>query len=373
MLPQKNLGSDTLPRNAAVAVCQVGFGFFVACGIVFFVTSHSVHITASIMVALAFLSLVILSLMLTKLVKAEQIKRDKEHDAQQEHIAALVHDIVKLKTKLSKHQGALQQVEKMESLGQLAEGVAHEINNPIGFMMSNMCTLKEYIFLLEKLSRQQLALLSGMSKQEKLAHETAILDIKKTLEIEDLDYVLSDANALIDECLSGGARIKQLTTSMKGYEREPNDTQSVSISEQVEQALNTVWNEIKDNCTLNKQLGECPRVNISARSLTHVLSNLLLNASQAMELEPGTLTIKTYTKENKVMIEITDTGCGISRTNISNVFEPFFSTRAIGEGTGLGLSKSYEIIKSYGGMIELSSQVNVGSCFKVSLPTALPD
>ena len=180
---------------------------------------------------------------------------------------------------------------------------------------------------------------------------------------------------MIDECLNGGARIKELTTSMKGHVRESNDAQNVSINEQVEHALNTVWDEIKDHCTLNKLLGECSRVNISASQLTHVLINILLNASQAMKVEPGTLTIKTYAKEGKVTIEVKDTGCGISSANISKVFEPFFTAWAIGTGTGtgLGLSKSYEIIKSYGGSIEVSSEVNVGSCFKVSLPTSLPD
>lgn len=228
MLLENNLGTDTLPRDAAIAVCQVGLGFFVSCGIVFLVTKPSGNTMAGIVAALAFFALTILSLMLTKLIKAEQIERKEVHDAEQKHIAALVQDIDQLETKLSGHQGALQHAEKMASVCQLAEDVAHEINNPTDSMMSSMCTLKEYIFFLETLSRQQLALLSRMSKQEKLSHESAIQDIKKTLEIEDLDYVLSDANALIDGCLSAGARIKQLTTRMKGDVRESNDTQNVS-------------------------------------------------------------------------------------------------------------------------------------------------
>jgi signal transduction histidine kinase len=258
----------------------------------------------------------------------------------------------------------------MASLGQLSAGVAHEINNPIGFMMSNMCTLKEYVFFLDQLTKQSLELLSSLSKQEKLRHEEIIEKIQNTLKIEDLDFVLSDANNLIDESLSGGTRIKEITNSMKGYVRDSQEEKDVFVKELIEQTLSIAWNQIKYNCTVEKQFDSNAPVKLVPSSFNQVLLNIMVNASHAMEGMEGKLIIHTYDKDDSVFIDITDTGCGIEEENLNRIFEPFFTTKPVGQGTGLGMSISYEIVTSAGGAIDVQSEVGKGTTFTIRLPIA---
>lgn len=263
---------------------------------------------------------------------------------------------------------SLAQTEKMASLGQLSAGVAHEINNPVGFMMSNMCTLKEYTYFLDQLCKHLLELMSGLTKQEKLKHEEVIEKIENTLKIEDLDFVLSDANALIDESLTGCTRIKGITNSLKGFVRESQDEQELLVNDLIEETLNIVWNQIKYSCTLEKHLNSQALVKLVPSSFNQVLLNIMVNASHAMEGLNGVLTVRTYDIEDSVQIEIADTGVGIEKRNLNKIFEPFFTTKPVGQGTGLGMSISYEIVTAAGGTITVSSEVGEGTCFKIRLP-----
>ena len=282
----------------------------------------------------------------------------------------LTNQIRTMEEELVQSKESLVITEKMASLGQLSAGVAHEINNPVGFMMSNMCTLKEYVFFLDQLSKQSLELLAALSKQEKLNHEEIIEKIQNTLKIEDLDFVLSDANALIDESLNGGTRIKEITNSMKGYVSESQEVQEVLVTDLIEQTLSIAWNQIKYNCTVEKQFGSHSPVRLIPSSFNQVLLNIMVNASHAMEGLEGKLSISTYEKDNSVFIEITDTGCGIEEQNLSKIFEPFFTTKPVGQGTGLGMSISYEIVTAAGGTIEARSEVGEGTTFTIRLPIA---
>ena len=289
-------------------------------------------------------------------------------DSLQAEVNIVTDQLRAIEDDLVQSKQSLVQTEKMASLGQLAAGVAHEINNPVGFMMSNMCTLKEYIYFVDQLCKQLLELLSGLTKQEKLNHEDIIKKIESTLKIEDLDFVLSDSNALIDESLKGGTRIKEITNSMKGFVRESQEEQEVSVNDLIEETLNIVWNQIKYSCTLEKHLNSEALVKLVPNSFNQVLLNIMVNASHAMDGLNGVLTIRTYESEDSVFIEISDTGTGIEKEHLNKIFDPFFTTKPVGQGTGLGMSISYEIVTAAGGNIEVSSEVGKGTCFKIRLP-----
>lgn len=286
----------------------------------------------------------------------------------QSEVHILTEQIRVMENDLVQSKESLVQTEKMASLGQLSAGVAHEINNPVGFMMSNMCTLKEYVFFLDQLCKHLLELRHALTDQQKLDHEDIIEKIESTLKIEDLNFVLSDANALIDESLTGGTRIKEITNSMKGFVRESQEEQEVSVNDLIDETLNIVWNQIKYSCTFEKRLESEKRVKVVPNSFNQVLLNIMVNASHAMDGLNGVLTIRTYEIEDSVFIEITDTGTGIEKEHLSKIFDPFFTTKPVGQGTGLGMSISYEIVAAAGGNIDVTSEVGKGTCFKIRLP-----
>ena len=368
MLPHNITDSHKLNRRATILVCGIGCGLLLLGGLVLSLPNVSLSTSIFIILSLSFSALALLAFFLVKQLENTPNKSASIDQTQPEKVASLVQHIAKLEARLRKQQVSHVRSEKMTSLAELAAGVVRAIEKPTDAMLSNLCTLKEYVFFLEKLSRQQLTLMSSMSKQEKLIHESLIEDIKKTLEVEDLDYVLSDANALTDASLNDGAQLKEITTSMKGYDHETVNEDAISVIEQINQALDIAWFNKDHDCTLEKVLDECPKISMDEGALTQVLVNIIDNARQAMAAEGGILTIKTFTDGDNIAIEITDSGCGISTNNISKVFEPFFSTRSVGKSAGLGLAVSYDIISSYGGSIELNSEEAIGSTFRILLP-----
>jgi two-component system NtrC family sensor kinase len=296
-------------------------------------------------------------------------KHAELHREQEQKLAQAIEAAEQLKERLENNKQTLVHAEKMASLGQLAAGVAHEINNPVGFVMSNLCTFKEYIFFLDRLSKQLLELLGSLNKAEKSNHEKLILDIETTLKIEDLDYIISDSNSLIEESLNGGVRIKEIVSGLKGYAHTSDQTEDTDVNELIEQTLHIVWNQIKYNCTLEKDLTPIPSLRLAPGAFNQVLLNLLMNASHAMEGSAGTLTVRSFMKEDDAVIEISDTGCGIAEENLKKIFDPFFTTKAVGEGTGLGMSICYDIVTGYGGKIEVVSELEKGTKFSIFMPT----
>ena len=334
---------------------------------IFFVPEHSWTLVFVSGAVSAFF-IVFAYLLPAKLYRQRHLTLLEENSVLQNEVKIVTEQLRAIELDLVQSKESLIQTEKMASLGQLSAGVAHEINNPVGFMMSNMCTLKEYVFFLDQLCKQLLELMPLLSKQEKLKHEDLIRKIESTLKLEDLDFVLADANALIDESLSGGTRIKEITNSMKGYVRESQEEQDVLVNDLIEQTLNIVWNQIKYNCTLKKDLNSKSLVKLIPNSFNQVLLNILVNASHAMDGLNGVLTIRTYESGPSVFIEISDTGAGIEKHNLNKIFDPFFTTKPVGQGTGLGMSISYEIVAAAGGNIEVSSEVGKGTSFKICLP-----
>lgn len=263
---------------------------------------------------------------------------------------------------LKQMQDQMVQQEKMASVGQLAAGVAHEINNPIGFINSNLTTLQKYMSrLMEYLHAAEEKASTGGAED----HE-ALLSLRKKLKI---DYIFDDVGEMIEECLDGSARVKGIVQDLKNFSRvEHADYTEVNLNETLETAINIAWNELKYVAKLEKDFGDIPMLGCYPQQLSQVFLNLLLNAAQAIDGE-GTITMRTWQRDpESVCIAISDTGQGIPAEILPRIFEPFFTTKKIGQGTGLGLSISYGIIKRHAGDIRVESDVGNGTTFTLTLP-----
>ncbi len=266
-------------------------------------------------------------------------------------------------------QARLTQSERMASIGQLAAGIAHEINNPVGFIGHNLEMLKTYTENYSKATQLAESLKKeiesgNMEKAKALAEEFN----KFTQEI-DLGYINKDVVSLLKHSLDGIERIKKIVADLKIFARtDMSDTfESVKIEEVIDSVLGIVHNEMKYKAEVIKDYGDTPLVKGNPPRLGQVFMNLLINAAQAME-QRGTVTIKTYRGNGYLCVDVTDTGKGILPENIKKIFEPFFTTKPVGQGTGLGLSVSNEIVLKHGGKIEVRSQEGKGTTFTVMLP-----
>ena len=270
--------------------------------------------------------------------------------------------------KLKENQAQLVHSEKMASLGQLAAGVAHEINNPLGFIQSNLVTLDEYIDVFKQLFRHYDQLTDALAENDKGKKEEALTTIQNLRDEEDLEFVLEDVALLLVESLAGADRVKEIVKSLKSFARiDEADVKEADINEGIEATLRIIWNELKYKCTVEKNLKPLPPIRCFPGQLNQVFMNLIVNAAQAIP-EKGTVTIETDVVDSEVLVRISDTGRGIHAENIPKLFNPFFTTKPVGEGTGLGLSISYGIIKKHNGRIEVESELEKGTTFTVHLP-----
>lgn len=256
------------------------------------------------------------------------------------------------------------QSEKMASLGQLAAGVAHEINNPIGFIQSNLQTLKEYTRDLHTYSNSV-----GKAIAENSADESFHQTLKKTL---DIDYIFEDVGDLIDSNLQGIERVSEIVLGLKTFTHGGNDKEfiPVKINEVVEQSLKIAWNSIKYDYTLNNELTELPVIQGNPGQLQQVFINLFVNAIQAMP-EGGTLSITEERQANSFTIKVTDTGVGMDEKTLNQLFTPFYTTKPVGEGTGLGLSISFAILEAHNVDVNVFSEVNKGTTFSLRFPLTI--
>ena len=264
-------------------------------------------------------------------------------------------------TRLQEAHDQLLQSEKMASIGQLAAGIAHEINNPVGFVNSNMSTLQNYVATLFGVLQRYEKVIAGKAPQ--LNSEVA-----EIREDADLEFLQEDVTALVRESMDGLKRVKDIVQSLKDFSHVgENDWQIADLHHGLDSTLNIVSNEIKYKATVDKQYGKIPQIRCLASQLNQVFMNLLVNASHAIK-DKGTITIRTGMDDGMVWVAIGDSGCGIPPENLNRIFEPFFTTKPVGSGTGLGLSLSYGIVNKHGGRIEVASTVGVGTTFTVRLP-----
>ncbi|HLO93482.1 MAG TPA: ATP-binding protein [Burkholderiaceae bacterium] len=268
--------------------------------------------------------------------------------------------------RLEEAQNQLLQSEKMASIGQLAAGVAHEINNPIGFVSSNLGTLRRYVegmFGLlaqyERVDRQQLP---ASLQQEIEVQRTAL----------DMEFLKEDLPQLLDESDEGLTRVKKIVQDLKDFSRvDQSDWQDADLNAGLDSTLNVVMNEVKYKAEIVKHYQALPTVRCRAAQLNQVFMNLIVNAAHAIA-ERGVITLSTRQEGEWVCVSVQDTGCGMSEATLRRIFEPFFTTKPVGRGTGLGLSLSFSIVQRHGGRIEVESHPGEGSRFSVWIPVAGP-
>ncbi len=264
-------------------------------------------------------------------------------------------------------QEQLLQSEKMASIGQLAAGVAHEINNPIGYVHSNLGTLQEYTGAL-------MALIEGyanaLASDDPASSREVIRHMRERL---DFDFISGDLPQLLSESREGIERVTKIVQDLKDFSRVGRDEamRPSDLERGLESTLNIVWNDLKYKVRVEKHYGRLPLVECHASEINQVLMNLLINAGQAIT-ERGTISLATGCEDDEAWISIADSGCGIAEDALQKIFDPFFTTKPIGRGTGLGLAICYSIVAKHHGRIEVSSRVGTGTTFRVVLPVRQP-
>ena len=273
--------------------------------------------------------------------------------------------LLRTNRELQEKSGQLVQSEKMASIGQMAAGVAHEINNPVGFIMGNLSTLRDYA--------GQIKAAIGVCKLLDPTGEGLPDDLKKAvaaLDHDDLEFMLGDLDDLLAESLEGCERVRDIVQNMKGFARiDDKTTQPVDLNECIESTLKIVWNELKYKCEVVKEYGDLPPIVCFPGKINQVIMNLLVNAAHAIE-EKGTVTVQTAVEDEHVVVRVSDTGCGIPPDAQGKLFDPFYTTKEPGKGTGLGLYICHSIMEEHGGDISVDSTVGVGTTFALRLPLA---
>jgi two-component system NtrC family sensor kinase len=253
--------------------------------------------------------------------------------------------------------------EKMVAVGQLAAGVAHEINNPIGFVSSNLGTLNRYTERLFQLIDAYQHLESALP-----AEHPARSALAQAREQADLDYLRRDIPELLLESSSGLSRVKRIVSDLKDFSRiDESDWQDADLNNGLGSTLNLIWNELSSKAEVIRDFGPLPPVHCIPAQLNQVFMNLLLNAAQAIS-SAGLITLRTRLAGQAVRITIADNGPGIPEAIQQRIFDPFFTTKAVGQGTGLGLSVAWDIIKMHAGRIEVESAPGCGTTFTITLP-----
>lgn len=288
----------------------------------------------------------------TLLLNARQYKLDLE---------VRNNELVQGKAQLERLQAQIIQSEKMASLGQLAAGIAHELNNPVGFVYGNLGLLNECVGGLLKL----LKFYDDAGLSEQTAAGAAL--IKEQIEYQNS---LEDLNSIISDCREGAERIRDIVQNLRTFSRlDEAAFKKTDLHEGIDSTIRLLSRYFSaDNITLVRDYGELPLIDSFSGQLNQVWMNLLVNAAQAVSTTIGEVRISTYMDEEFVNIVVSDTGCGISSEHLTRIFDPFYTTKPIGEGTGLGLSISFGIVQRHGGTITVETEPNKGTSFKVTLP-----
>ncbi len=250
---------------------------------------------------------------------------------------------VRKEEELRKTQEQLFQAEKMSSLGTLSSGIAHEVNNPLSYVMNNIELMKDYIGDIFPIKKDQPD------------------DKKDITTLKEMENCLEDAKA-------GTEQIRRIISAVYEFSHPGQDRLDyVDINKKIETALNVVWHELKNKVKITKDYADLPKVLCYPHHLVQVFTNLFVNAAYAIP-DKGEIRIKTCQQGRTICIEISDTGVGIPEKDIKKIFDPFFTTKDVGKGTGLGLSIVYNLVTQAGGDIEVESAVGKGTTFKITLP-----
>lgn len=291
--------------------------------------------------------------------RAEQLLEDKSRELYSSYT-----ELQQAHHNLKQQQKQLISSERMASLGVMAAGIAHEINNPIGFVCSNFNTLKEaftdvrdFIEIIEQ-------------RVDTASSDPFAIEIRKSLDEYDIAYLLGDFVELSSETQEGLERVKQIIADLKSFSREDSgEMQPLDVNDCLRGALNILNNQLKYHADVNVSYGEVPEIKGFYGKLNQVFINLIANANQAVE-EDGKIFVSTRLIDENIVVKIEDDGPGIARDHLEQLFTPFFTTKPVGEGTGLGLSISLGVVEEHGGMITVDSQPGQGARFSVVLPVS---
>jgi signal transduction histidine kinase len=304
-----------------------------------------------------------LNLEITERKKAEESVRDA------------CEDLEKANQELKEMQSQLVQSEKLASIGQLAAGVAHEMNTPVGFVASNFETLENYMKKIKELFQMYGELVEKIETSDKAVLLDKVDAISKSRNEMKIDFILKDLSVLFNDSREGIDRVTSIVQNLRDFSRvdKPENFETYNINDGIRATLVVVQNEIKYDADVEMELSEVPQILCSTGQINQVLLNILMNAAQAIKSQErddkGKITIKTYATDNDVVCEISDDGHGIEPDKLAKIFDPFFTTKPVGEGTGLGLSISYDIIViKHKGALLVDNSLGKGTKFTIKLP-----
>lgn len=302
--------------------------------------------------------------------EAQLKELNRRHLDSHRAVKNMLYDLTDAHESLKKAQRQIIQSEKLAAIGQLAAGIAHEINNPVGFINSNLSSLRKYFRSLAQVlgAYETLKVAAGKKEEENTAE--ALANVDKLSERLNLKFILTDAEELLQESQAGMDRVRRIIGDLKTFAHsDAGGNVLEDVNKIIEGVLNIVWNELKYKVELVREYGAVPVVRCNPQEIGQTMINLLINAGQAIS-EKGKIVVRTFAKGAEVFIEIADNGSGISPENLEKIFDPFFTTKEAGKGTGLGLAICYDLVKRHGGRIEVKSEIGKGTTFTVVLPAA---
>ena len=305
---------------------------------------------------------------ITERVRAQDARRvsEEQREALESELRKRNIDLERTIVELRNMQTGLVQSEKMASIGQLTAGIAHEINNPLAFVMSNLNRFGEYFGDTTALLEGWKALALRLPRTEDTGRDLRQQEAEeKQL---DLAFMKEDFHRLMEHTTQGAERIKRIVEQLRGFSHVAGAgfTES-SINEAIEDTLMITWNELKYKATVHREYGDLPAVTCNVGEMKQVFVNLLVNAAHALDTQ-GEITVRTYVQNDRVHIQIQDTGCGIPRENLKRIFDPFFTTKPTGKGTGLGLWITATLVRKHLGEITVDSEIGRGTTFTIDLP-----
>ena len=277
-------------------------------------------------------------------------------------------ELTELNQQLSRTQQQLVQSDKLASIGQLAAGVAHEINNPIGYIFSNFGTLQSYLDSL-------FTMLDAYQQAEVAIVDPAVAARLRAMRDQvELEFLRTDIPTLMQESKEGIVRVRHIVQDLKDFSRVDSQQEWVwaDLRQGIDSTLNIVANEVKYKADVVREYGEIPDIECLPLQINQVAMNLLVNAAHAIGATRGRIEVRTGCDGDNVWFSVSDNGSGIAPENLGRIFDPFFTTKEVGKGTGLGLSLSYGIVQKHHGRIEVESAPGQGTTFRVTLPKVRP-